>query len=162
MKCLILLLFFTNLIFAQTPATKIFEKHKNIDGIESSIQPIAIVTDSIKNTTYKGTTRLIMADGYDVEEKLFKKIKKDCKRFAKNKNYTLLYEAGESDIDVKFFVSTKKRMFELVMMIRSEDMITFCSLVMDGLTKEMLKEAEPALKSIILYSLQKQASEQLY
>lgn len=129
---------------AQTPLEKLFTKYKDEKGVEMSVTSQPPVKDSVRNTFISTVIRemTVNADA----SKLYNKVKNDCVRFFKNKNYKVIQYDKDDDESLTVYKYAKRGVVEMCVLTINDDEGTLESTQMSGLSKEAMNNVEFKIK----------------
>ncbi len=146
MKKLLLLLptvIITSLATAQTPSDLVINKYRNEKGVELSVnaQPATGGENNSVSTVMKEMT-IYKRDGEKSTGKLYRKVKKDCLKFFKHKDYAVIQQEKDEHESFTAFKYTKNGILEMCFLTISDEMLTIELTQTTGLTEKAIANAE--------------------
>jgi hypothetical protein len=136
---------------AQTQLEKLFTKYGDKKGVEISVTSQPPVKDTIRNTLISTviTAMTVNAEAEDDEKgksKLYDKVKNDCVKLFKNKNYVVIRRDKDDDESFTVYKYAKNGIVEMCVLTINDDELTLDSTKISGLSKEAMNNVEFKIK----------------
>jgi len=132
-------LFFSHIVFSQTPAEVLYSKYSEKNGIGSSMITKPIM-DSITNQEGVMTLKVLNVANEEDNSKLFKKFVRECEKMLEIKDYLLAYSYKDSDGEslIKAFKLRRKGILEYVVFDIDEDEVILTIFLYSGLSENAM------------------------
>jgi hypothetical protein len=141
---LVLSIVWISVALAQTPSEKLFSKYGNKEGVEISVTSQPPVKDTVLNTLISTVIKImtVNADDEKGKSKLYNKVKNDCVKFFKSKEYAVVQHDKDNHESFTVYKYAKKGLVEMCILTISDDELTLESNQMSGLPEEAMNNIE--------------------